>query len=44
MEESSKRLKWALEILNPDNLTATPTDKMKAWLYLKEYLSFLLNE
>jgi|GEM_PF-5483898 len=42
--ETKDRLKWALDVLNPDNLVATPDDKMKAWLYLKEYLSFLLNE
>lgn len=44
MTDLQQKLQWALEVLNPDNLTATPPDKVKAWLYLKEYLSFLLNE
>ncbi|MDD4385753.1 MAG: hypothetical protein PHD06_11320 [Bacteroidales bacterium] len=41
---TKNRLAWAVDILNPDNPVATPNDKMKAWLYLKEYLAVMLNE
>ena len=44
MDDFIKRLEWARDILHPDNLTATPEDKLKAWGYLGELINLLKNE